>query len=120
MVEPPPAAPAEEPSALDLAPAVEPLRIARDDAARELVLSWEELGVDSAYAVYRGEIGAFYTHGDIGACDLSAPAVRLPLEPGDQYFIAVGVNCAGEESSTGRDSAGAERPSAADAGGACP
>jgi hypothetical protein len=106
-----------EPSALDRQPAATPLRVAK--AGADYAVTWEDVGAPT-YDLYRGAIGAWYSHGETGACALASPSVTLPLPPGNVYLLAASVGCGGP-SSLGRDSFGRERPSALAASGRpCP
>jgi len=108
-----------EPSALDRNPAAMPLTVARTPSGLEL--RWEDLGAGAIYHAYRGTLGSWYDHGETGACELATPDAFLPQQPGSSYFLAVTEGCGGAESTPGRDSLGAGRPSAADASGRpCP
>lgn len=108
-----------EPSALATDPTAPPLLVTRTPTGLQLV--WEDLGPGRVYHAYRGTIGEWYDHGDVGACDLLVPTASLLEEPGNHYFLAVTEGCGGAESTTGRDSLGSGRPSALDASGtACP
>ena len=113
---------APEPSALDLRPGAEPLRVRKDPAG--LALSWEAVG-GGPWDAYRGTIPTKglasrplpYDHGDFGACGSLVARVVVPADPGlSHYFLAV-LRCAAGSSSYGRDSTGAERPPASPA---CP
>jgi len=106
-----------EPSALDRRPSATPLRVAK--AGADYAVTWEDVGA-AAYDLYRGTIGAWYDHGETGACALTSPAVTLALPSGGHYLLAASVGCGGA-SSLGRDSLGRERPSALVASGnPCP
>ncbi len=108
-----------EPSALDVDPLATPLLVSRTPMG--LALTWEDLGAGRIYHAYRGTLGDWYDHADIGACDLVTPDAVVVEEDGDHYFLAVTEGCGGAESTTGRDSFGAGRPSAAAASGLpCP
>jgi hypothetical protein len=108
-----------EPSALDRNPAATPLLLAKTPPG--LTLRWEDLGPGLIYHAYRGTLGAWYDHAEFGACDLGTPTIEFADEAGSHYFVAVTEGCGGAESTSGRDSFGAGRPSAADASGlACP
>jgi hypothetical protein len=109
-VAPAPPPPALEPSALDLDASATPLRVRREGGS--LRIDWEELGPEHAHHLYRGEIGLWYSHGAFGWCDLASAFAEPAPEPGDHYFLAVGVTCAGASSSAGRTRDGAERPAA--------
>jgi hypothetical protein len=107
-----------EPSARDLTPGATPLRVA--PAGGALRVSWEDVGA-ARYDLYRGDIGAWYSHGDAGTCGLDVAEALVTPEPGDHYFIAVSVGCGGASSSYGRSSLGEARPTAlAASGGPCP
>ena len=87
-----------------------PRRVAR--LATELLLTWEDTASVNGYAVYRGDVGSYYGHGDVGACAVGMPSAQLSLDPGSLYYLVVGRNCDVDESSTGRDSLGTDRPAA--------
>jgi hypothetical protein len=114
-VAPEPAAALPEPSAGDLDPRVEPLRVRREGGL--LRVDWEDLGPDQTHHLYRGRLGSWYSHEAFGWCDLELPAASPAVEPGNAYFVAVGVACDGSRSSMGRNHAGLERPGPADS---CP
>jgi hypothetical protein len=110
-IAPPGGAPPLEPSALDLAPGAEPLRVARVPAG--LRLTWEDAAAAQVDHAYRGFIGTWYSHAAVAACALGTPEVTLPGEPGDDlYFLVAGAACDGRVSSVGRRSDGVERPAA--------
>jgi hypothetical protein len=104
-----------EPSALDRAPAAEPLRVRRD-VRGDLVITWETGG--GPFNAYRGSIaslhvGRTYDHGEVGACAESASTVTLPNDAGSWYYLVVEAGCpSAPETSYGRNSFGVERPAA--------
>lgn len=104
---PPPSGPVE-PSALDLVPGAEPLRVAK--APSGLLLTWQDVSPTQVDNAYRGFIGTWYSHAAVGACGLADPRVTLPAEPGDLYFVVAGAACDGTVSSVGRRSDGVDRP----------
>lgn len=98
-----------DPSALDLEPTVEPLRVARDDATGELVLTWES-GSDG-YRVWQGDLGGLHTTGALNdeiVARVTSAEARLPSSAADAYFL-VSADCFDLHCSRGRDSSGAER-----------
>lgn len=111
-VEPVTAPPAPEPSDLDLAPGDEPLRVVKR-GPRTVELSWEALAPEFVANVYRGDLGNYYSHDTVGVCGLTTPSAILGPAAGSHYYLAVGANCAREESSYGRGDAVGERPAAA-------
>ena len=109
----------DEPSALDLRPGAEPLRIARRGAGLEL--TWEDVAAP-AYEVLTGLLSAWRAGAPAPvherlACDLSTPRATLsPAPAADAYFL-VASSCGASTSSAGRSSSGAERPALS---GPCP
>jgi hypothetical protein len=106
---------AREPSAPDLRPAAEPLRV-RKAGRSALTLTWEDLGGAGAN-VYQGTIAALqrsgdYDHASAGACGLEGARADLPAPPQDAYFL-VGGACEWGDGSLGRSSRGRERDEAA-------
>lgn len=111
--------PAREPSALDLRPGVEPLRVTKASGGR-LRLTWED--VPGAEAdVFRGTIAGFrtashYDHAPIDACGIAGGATEVDLPSFGAYFVVAG-SCGWGNGSCGRDSRGRERSVAR---GTCP
>jgi hypothetical protein len=99
-----------DPSALDLDPDAEPLRIARDEATGELVLTWESGSNGSR--VWQGDLDILRAAGELNdgvVGRVSLPQAWLPLPAESAYFI-VSSDCFDLHCSRGRDSSGAERP----------
>jgi hypothetical protein len=99
--------PLDEPSALDLRPADEPLRISRDGLGT-LRLTWQDTGAPS-YDLQ----GGFLSRVEEGArlrwaCDLPTADASLAEEAGDHFYLVVARH-GSLESSGGRDSSGVER-----------
>lgn len=98
-----------DPSAVDLDPFVEPLRVARDDVSDELVLTWEP--GNTGYRVWQGSLDGLVVTGmfDDEIVDrVSIAELRLPAFLGNAYFL-VTADCFGLHCTRGRDSGGAER-----------
>jgi hypothetical protein len=112
----------QEPSALDQNPAAQPLRIQKSGALMHV--TWEDTG--ETYNVYRGSLGALrsgaYDHAAFGHCNVVGSSEDLAPGVGNYYFLVTASGCGGgAETSYGRDSAGQERPTAAEATGVmCP
>lgn len=105
--------PCEEPSALDLRPGAEPLRVTTSGGG--LSLSWEDVPAQVASA-YRGTLQSLrttraYDHADFGACAVGGGTTFVVTPADDSYFVVVGA-CGAAESSAGRNSFGVERPPA--------
>jgi hypothetical protein len=102
-----------EPSALDLRPGSEPLRVTRRSPG-VLAITGED-GAESQ--LWRGAVGLFHDHAPV-ACGLRVSAADVPSEPGDWYSLAAGC---GPTAVGGRDSFGSARPTAEEASGErCP
>jgi len=108
----------DEPSALDLAPLVQPLRVGKDpENSGWIELTWESDGLEADHELVQGSLASLatgaYDHAGFGACRL--PTGRLPMRwpRRDSYFLVIG-RCSDVRSSAGRDSFGAERPPAID------
>jgi len=102
-----------EPSAVDMRPGAQPLRVRRDGPF--LDVTWER--TQGTYVLYEGTLPALgagvHDHVPI-ACDLVEPGATLALPAADVYYLA-SARDEGLESSTGRDSERRERPR-----GGCP
>jgi hypothetical protein len=98
-----------DPSALDLDPMVEPLRVARDGETGDLDLTWEDKS--AGYRVWQGDLHELRTTGELNdsvVARVSLAHVRL-LEPvGGAYFL-VSTDCFDLHCTRGRDSRGVER-----------
>ena len=105
--------PCNEPSALDLDPLVEPLRVAKD-VGSSLRLSWEAGGDGSVYAGTIDLLAAsgLYDHHAIGLCAVTGSTATLMPVASREYYVVVRA-CGATESSYGRDSLGTERPAGA-------
>jgi hypothetical protein len=98
-----------DPSALDLDPTVEPLRLTRDGTYDELVLTWES--GSSAYRVWQGDLDGLFltsTLNDEVVVRVSSAWARLPSPDGNAYYL-VTTDCFGLYCTRGRDSSGGER-----------
>jgi hypothetical protein len=98
-----------DPSALDLDPAVEPLRVTRDDATAELVLTWEAAA--GGFRLWEGDLDGLWatnTLNDAIVARPSAPTARRAVPAGNAYHL-VTTDCFGLHCTRGRDSRGAER-----------
>ena len=98
-----------DPSALDLDPTAEPMRVARDDGTDELVLTWEP--GSAGYRVWQGDLAGLQATGALNdeiVARASSAHVRLPSPAGDVYYL-VSADCFDLHCSRGRDSSGAER-----------
>lgn len=98
-----------DPSALDLDPNAEPLRVARDDTTDELVLTWESGSAD--YRLWQGDLDGLFATGTLNdevVEQATTAAARLPTPGGNAYFL-VTTDCFGLHCTRGRDSSGAER-----------
>jgi hypothetical protein len=98
-----------DPSALDLDPDAEPLRVALDDATDELVLTWES--GSAGYRVWEGDLDGLRATGALNdevVALVSSPEAKLPPLAGNAYFL-VTTNCFGLHCTRGRDSTGNER-----------
>ncbi len=98
-----------DPSALDLDPDVEPLRVARDDATDELVLTWES--GSAGYRVWEGYLDGLQATGALNdevVALVSSPLAQLPSPVGNAYFL-VTTDCFDLHCTRGRDSSGTER-----------
>jgi hypothetical protein len=104
-----------EPSARDLDPTVEPLRVSRD-GRRSLHLSWQDLPPDP-YAVHQGTIASLwvdrrYDHAPVDpTCGVTIPEADVDFPTGNVYFL-VTCDCGAGPGSFGRNSFHAERPPA--------
>jgi hypothetical protein len=102
----------EEPSALDLRPGVEPLRVAKLDAST-LRVTWQAVPA-GRYALYGedlAQVPAARPQPGIVACDLTSPTADVPLGATNRYFLAA-ARCTALNSSLGRDSFAMERNAA--------
>lgn len=101
-----------EPSALDVSPSVEPLRVHRTDGG-ELQVTWEAVSADW-YRLHRGTTTRLAEDGSYDHLPVAEPLVDevvLPMPSGNRYFV-VTAHCGDEKSSAGRSfPAGEERPS---------
>jgi len=98
-----------DPSAIDLHPSVEPLRIARNALSAELVLAWES--VSTGYRVWEGNLDLLRDTAALNdevVARVSSPQARLPVPAGNAYWL-VSSDCFGLHCSRGRDSTGTER-----------
>lgn len=98
-----------DPSAVDLDPEAEPLRVASDPTTGELILTWEARS--AGYRVWQGDLdalGATAMLNDEIVALVSAPQARLPAPAGNAYFL-VSTDCFRLHCTRGRDSTGAER-----------
>jgi hypothetical protein len=98
-----------DPSAVDLDPDVEPLRIAIDEATDELVLTWE--AGSASYRVWQGDLDDLRVSGalnDAVVARVPSPGARAPRPVRDAYFL-VTADCFGLHCTRGRDSSGRER-----------
>ena len=101
-----------DPSALDLDPYAEPLRVIRDDASDELALTWES--GSAGYRVWLGDLGGLFatrTLNDEVIEHVPFAEVRLPTPGGNVYFL-VTTDCYALHCTRGRDSSGVVRTSA--------
>ena len=77
-----------DPSAVDLDPNAEPLRVIHDDATDELVLTWESVG--TGYRVWLGDLDRLFATrklNDEVIENVSAAEARLPTPGGNVYFL---------------------------------
>lgn len=98
-----------DPSAVDLDPSAEPLRLARSDADDSLVLTWES--TSTGYRVWQGDATHLHATGrfdDEIILRVSTAETQLPVPPGNVYFI-VTSDCFDLHCTRGRDSDGVER-----------
>jgi len=86
--------------------------------------AWEGTGV--TYNLYRGTLGALgagiYDHGAFGHCGVVGNSALFNPGDGNYYYLVTADLCGGAgDTSYGRDSAGTERPTAAQTtGNVCP
>jgi len=98
-----------DPSAVDVDPDVEPLRVAHHHATGELLLTWESVG--AGYRVWEGYVDALLATGTLNdevVALVSDPQVQLPSPAGNAYYL-VTTDCFGLHCTRGRDSRGNER-----------
>ena len=98
-----------DPSALDLDPYAEPLRVIRDDPTDELVLTWES--GSTGYRVWLGDLDGLFatrTLNDEVIEHVPFAEARLPTPGGNVYFL-VTTDCYALHCTRGRDSSGVER-----------
>ena len=98
----------DEPSALDVRPTAEPLRVTKS-AGGGLVLAWEDVGA-TGYHVNRGHLDVLWDEQRYDHVTFMQPVtadIDVPLPAGNRYFLVSG-DCA--DPSVGRDSDGDERP----------
>ncbi len=99
-----------EPSALDVDPGVEPLRVEKS-GRRDLRVSWETV-LASGYRLHRGRLDRLvanrtYDHRVVAE---STPA-EATIEKGSRsWYFLVNSDCRASDSGVGRDSDGTERP----------
>jgi hypothetical protein len=79
--------------------------------AGDLALDWQDAcskaGTD--YAVYEGDLGAFYSHSSAQCSSSGGTQLILSPLPGDKYYLVVPLE-SGTEGSYGLNSVGIERP----------
>jgi hypothetical protein len=103
---------ADEPSALDVEPRAEPLRVHRDGDTTAR-FTWAE-AAGNGYALYGGSLDDLWqtrrlTVGDFAACGVGAPTWTGEVPTGNTFFL-VTSGCEFGDASLGRDSAGTPRP----------
>ena len=99
-----------EPSALDMDPAAEPLRVEKA-AGGNLRISWEAVTADTV-RLHRGDLGRLHATGSYDHRVVAeSPDGEVEIEPpdGPLYFV-VNSDCRAGDSGVGRDSSGTERP----------
>jgi DNA-binding beta-propeller fold protein YncE len=105
------------PPEVSAAPSGVPLMVTPVSASASLDLSFEDVGaLASAYAVYEGGIGTWYSHSGV-ACSILPPASggrrvqRVLPAVGNRYFVVTAIApCA--EGTSGADSFGMQHPAA--------
>ena len=99
-----------DPSALDLRPSAQPLRVMRAATPGLLALTWEDTRA-AFYHVYGGGIADLRPARPVPsslACGLTMPYVEVDEQTSDTWFV-VTAGCGLVESSYGRDALGRER-----------
>ncbi|MEM7248513.1 MAG: hypothetical protein AAF533_24485 [Acidobacteriota bacterium] len=103
-----------EPSSVDAHTWRVPLDLAHPRGTNALDLTWDET-MGGRYRVVVGDLDVLaqtgsYAHQPVGPCVIEDTSIRLDLPTGNVYYLILGVDENGTESSYGRNSQNQERP----------